>query len=182
MKALAHPVRMDVLELLVTHGAMTASDAAATLGQTPANLSWHLRKLAEHGYVRQATSGPGRKRPWKAVAESLSWGDDAEDATAAASLQDVAVDRELHRLRAALAHADQESPAWREATSVSQSQLWLTADEARRIGEQVRELFMTMAVERQDPVNRPTDARLMSMLAWVVPHGPWPTPSSEEPR
>ncbi len=182
MKALAHPVRMDVLELLVIHGAMTASDAAGELGQTPANVSWHLRKLAEHGFVRQATGGPGRRRPWKAVAESLSWGDDAEDSTAAASLQDVAIERELQRLRAALANADRESEAWRAAMSVNQSQLWLTADEAREIGDQVRELFLTKAVERQDPANRPADARLMSMLAWLVPHGPWRAGSSADSR
>ncbi len=182
MKALAHPVRMDVLELLVTHGAMTASDAAATLGQTPANVSWHLHKLAEHGFVRQATGGPGRRRPWKAVAESLSWGDDAEDTTAAASLQDVAIERELQRLRAALANADRESAAWRAAMSVNQSLLWLTAEEARELGDQVRELFLTKAVERQDPANRPADARLMSMLAWLVPHGPWQPGSSADSR
>lgn len=182
MKALAHPVRMDVLELLVTHGPMTASEAAVTLRQTPANVSWHLRKLAEHGYVRQATSGPGRRRPWKAVAESLSWGDDAEDGTTAASLQDVAIERELQRLRAALANAHRDPQVWRDAMSVNQSQLWLTPDEARAIGQQVRELFMTRAVERQNPANRPADARLMSMLAWVVPHGPLETSSSEEAR
>ena len=62
MKALAHPVRLDVLELLIVNGPMTASDAAVQLDQTPANVSWHLRKLAEHGFVRQATSGPGRRR------------------------------------------------------------------------------------------------------------------------
>ncbi|MFY9913667.1 MAG: helix-turn-helix domain-containing protein [Nocardioidaceae bacterium] len=182
MKALAHPVRMDVLELLVTHGGMTASDAAAELGLTPANVSWHLRKLAQHGFVRQATSGPGRRRPWKAVAESLTWGDDAEDMTAATSLQDVAIERELQRLRAALANVDGESEVWRAAMSLHQSQLWLTADEAREIGDQVRELFLTKAVERQDPAHRPADARLMSMLAWVVPHGPRQAGSAPEPQ
>lgn len=155
MKALAHPVRMDVLELLVTHGGMTASDAAAELGLTPANVSWHLRKLAQHGFVRQATSGPGRRRPWKAVAESLTWGDDAEDMTAATSLQDVAIERELQRLRAALANVDGESEVWRAAMSLHQSQLWLTADEAREIGDQVRELFLTKAVERRIPPTVP---------------------------
>src|SRR3954452_20340309 len=167
MKALAHPVRMDVLELLVVNGAMTASDAAVALDQTPANVSWHLRKLAEHGFVRQATSGPGRKRPWKVVAESLSWGDDAEDAASATALQDVTLEREIQRLRAALANTDHESEHWRDATEVYQSRLWLTADEAQEIGEQIRQLFMTKALERQDPANRPTDARVMALMAWV---------------
>jgi DNA-binding transcriptional ArsR family regulator len=172
MKALAHPVRWDVLELLIVHGPMTASDAAVQLDQTPANVSWHLRKLAEHGFVRQATTGPGRRRPWKVVAESLSWGEDAEDAAAASALQDVALEREIQRLRAALANSEAEPETWREATAVYQSRLWLTADEAREIGDQIRALFLTKAEERQDPDNRPPDARVMALMAWVVPNGP----------
>lgn len=175
MKALAHPVRLDVLELLVVNGPMTASDAASELEQTPANVSWHLHKLSEHGFVRQATSGPGRRRPWKVVAESLSWGDDAEDAASASALHDVTLEREIQRLRAALAHADQEPEVWRDATEVYQSRLWLTAEEAQQIGEQVRELFLTKAEERQDPANRPPDARVMALMAWIVPTGPLPS-------
>ena len=180
MKALAHPVRLDVLELLVINGAMTATDAAAELRQTPANVSWHLRKLAEHGFVRQATNGPGRKRPWKVVAESLSWGDDAEDAGSAAALHDVTLEREIQRLRAALANTDRESERWRDATEVYQSRLWLTADEAQQIGDQIRDLFLTKAEERQDPANRPADARVMALMAWVVPNGPLPEETSSD--
>ncbi len=172
MKALAHPVRLDVLELLIVNGPMTASDAAVQLDQTPANVSWHLRKLAEHGFVRQATSGPGRRRPWKVVAESLSWSDDAEDEASASALRDVALEREVQKLRVALANAGQESAAWREVTQVHQSRLWLTPDEAHEIGEQIRQLFLTKAEERQDPANRPADARVMALMAWVVPNGP----------
>jgi DNA-binding transcriptional ArsR family regulator len=172
MKALAHPVRLDVLDLLIVNGPMTASDAAVQLDQTPANVSWHLRKLAEHGFVRQATSGPGRRRPWKVVAESLSWSDDAEDEASASALRDVALEREVQRLRVALANAGQESAAWREATQVHQNRLWLTPDEAHEIGEQIRQLFLTRAEERQDPANRPADARVMALMAWVVPNGP----------
>jgi DNA-binding transcriptional ArsR family regulator len=174
MKALAHPVRLDVLELLVVNGAMTATDAAAELRQTPSNVSWHLHKLAEHGFVRQATTGPGRKRPWKVIAESLSWGDDAEDAASAAALHDVTLEREIQRLRAALANNDQEPEHWRDATEVYQSRLWLTAEEAQEIGDQIRQLFLTKAEDRQDPANRPADARVMALMAWVVPNGPLP--------
>jgi hypothetical protein len=153
---------------------MTASDAAVELGQTPSNVSWHLRKLADHGFVRQAAHGPGRRRPWKAVAESLSWGDDAEDAGTASALHDITLERELQRLRAALAHSAEESPAWRDATEVYQSRLWLTAQEAAEIGEQIHKLFITKLDERMDPANRPPDARVTALMAWVVPHGPDP--------
>ena len=59
MRALAHPLRLQLLELLGSEGAFTASEAGRRLGETPANVSWHLRKLAEYGFVRQ---GEGRGR------------------------------------------------------------------------------------------------------------------------
>ncbi len=175
MRALAHPVRLDLLDLLVVHGPMTASDAAEALRQTPANVSWHLRKLAEHGFVRQAASGAGRRRPWKVIAESLSWGQDPDDAAPATALDDVTLEREVQRLRAALAHTAAESQSWRDATAVFRARLWLTAAEAAEIGEQLRELLVAKSEERQDPAHRPPDARVMALVAWVVPQGPLET-------
>ncbi|MBA2697467.1 MAG: helix-turn-helix transcriptional regulator [Nocardioidaceae bacterium] len=174
MKALAHPVRLDLLELLGVHGPMSATEAAAELQQSPANVSWHLHKLGEHGFVRQATTGPGRRRPWKVVAESLSWGEDAEDPATTSALHDVTLERELQTLRTALAHVSEEPAPWRDATEVYQSRLWLTAAEASDIGAQIRQLFETLAAERRDPTKRPVDARVTALMAWVVPSGPDP--------
>jgi DNA-binding transcriptional ArsR family regulator len=171
MRALSHPVRLDLLELLATHGPLTASEAAVLLDQTPANMSWHFRKLAEHGFVRQ-TQGRGRLRPWKIVAESLSWGDDAADPTVAAALYDIALDREFGGLRRALATAEQESQEWRDTISVHQRRLWLTADEASELGRQLEELLSTYADRPATPELRPPNARLMALMGWIVPDGP----------
>ena len=78
LKVLAHPLRMALLGALVTEGPMTASQAAALLEESPSNCSWHLRKLAEHGFVREARGGTGRNRPWQAVSEGLEWGPDEQ--------------------------------------------------------------------------------------------------------
>ena len=172
MRALAHPLRMDLLELLAVHGAQTASEAAAILHQTPANVSWHLRKLAEHGFVRQAADGPGRRRPWKMIAESLTWGDDAADPAAAAALSDLAIEREVQRVRAALASSAGESPDWQRATQVHQSRLWLTAVAAAELGAEISDLLHSYSDRLQDPDGRPAGSRLMASLAWVVPDGP----------
>jgi DNA-binding transcriptional ArsR family regulator len=179
MKALAHPVRLDVLELLIVNGPMTASDAAFQLAQTPANVSWHLRKLAEHGFVREARGATGRQRPWQAVSEGLEWGRDDPDARpdestelAAEALTDMLVERELQRLRAARASRDREPVAWREATGLIHSQLWLTAEEAREVRERLQELLLTHAERSGAPGNRPAEARLVSLVGWLVPSGP----------
>jgi DNA-binding transcriptional ArsR family regulator len=177
LKALAHPLRISLLELLVLEGPRTASEAGSALGQTPANCSWHLRKLAEHGFVEEAPRGAGRSRPWRAVAEGLSWGDGADEqapetSAAGQALTDVFLERELERLRAARAAAPNEPEEWRDVASVSQSQTWLTADEARELSAAMVELFMSYTDRITDPDLRPDGARLVSLVGWLVPSRP----------
>lgn len=172
MAALAHPLRLDLLDLLLAHGAMTASEAGRGLHQNPSNVSWHLRKLAEYGYVRQEDTGKGRQRPWKLVTQALSWGDDADDDAQASALLDVAVDREVQVLRAALAAHRNESEPWRDATTINQARLWLTAQEAKDLAAQINALVTATADRFSDVSRRPADARLMASVTWVVPAGP----------
>src|SRR3954462_7037030 len=63
MRALAHPVRLALLEAL-TDGPMTATEAGERVGESPANASFHLRQLAKYGFVEEA-GAQGRRRPWK---------------------------------------------------------------------------------------------------------------------
>jgi DNA-binding transcriptional ArsR family regulator len=179
LKVLAHPLRMALLGALVSEGPMTASQAAARLDESPSNCSWHLRKLAEHGFVREARGGTGRNRPWQAVSEGLEWGDhedrvDDRPSTriAADALTDVLVDQEVQRLRAARASRDTEPADWREASGLVQSQLWLTAGEARALRAELTELLFRHADRSGHPERRPDDARLVSLVGWLVPSGP----------
>jgi DNA-binding transcriptional ArsR family regulator len=177
LKAVAHPLRMAILETLTLHGAMTATELGERLGESPSNCSWHLRKLAEHGFVEEAPRGAGRSRPWRAVAEGLSWGDgadeqDPETSAAGQALTDVFLERELERLRAARAAAPNEPEEWRDVASVSQSQTWLTADEARELSAAMVDLFMSYTDRITDPDLRPDGARLVSLVGWLVPSRP----------
>ena len=177
LKALAHPVRLALIELLVTDGPKTASQAAAVLGETPANCSWHLRKLAEHGFVREVTGTPGRSRPWRAVTEGLSWEDDSDNPEASAAadaLMDMLLERELQRLRAARAAAPSEPEEWRHTVGVNQSQAWMTPEEAKELCDAMVELFLRHSDRITDPDRRPPGARLISLVGWVAPSGPVP--------
>ena len=53
MRALAHPPRLDLLELLFAEGPLTASECAARVGDSPASCSYHLRQLARWGFVEE---------------------------------------------------------------------------------------------------------------------------------
>ena len=184
LKALAHPLRMNLLQALVVEGPMTASQLARLLEESPANCSWHLRKLAEHGFVREAPGGTGRNRPWRAVSEGLVWGDDDDPAALAAgdALTDAMLEREVQRLRAARAARDQEPPEWREATGMNQSMMWLTAEETEDLLRQMRELFTAHLERIHDPSTRPDDARLVTLIGWAVPAGPYKVPERDHPQ
>jgi DNA-binding transcriptional ArsR family regulator len=50
LRVLAHPLRLRILSLL-TGAAMSAAEAARELGETQANVSYHLRRLHEAGLL-----------------------------------------------------------------------------------------------------------------------------------
>ncbi|HEU4513462.1 MAG TPA: helix-turn-helix domain-containing protein [Nocardioidaceae bacterium] len=174
LKAIAHPLRLDLLEALTVHGAKTATELAARLGESPSNCSWHLRKLAEHGFVTEVEGVKGRSRPWRTTSEGMSWGKgetdlEPEASAAGHALTDVLLEREVRRLRSARRAERDETPEWREAFTVMQSGLWLTAEEAREVAEQLEALFMTHHDRMRHPERRPEGARLVALVGWLTP-------------
>ncbi|MFJ8044169.1 helix-turn-helix domain-containing protein [Kitasatospora sp. NPDC096147] len=70
LRALAHPLRMRILDHLRTHGPATSARLSEPLGESTGTISWHLRHLAEHGFIEEeAGRGTKRERWWRARAE-----------------------------------------------------------------------------------------------------------------
>ena len=167
LRALAHPTRLALLELLGLYGPLTATQAAEHLEESPSSLSFHLRTLAKHGFVTDAGGGTGRQRPWQLVTRGTSIDPDAGDAetrTAARELSDIYLERYLDRARAAFAHRDQLPAAWRRATTFSQSLMWLTAAEARALDDAVMGVLMQYRDRLDDPSARPASAKPVEAL------------------
>src|SRR4051795_2876431 len=59
MRAYAHPIRLRLLGLLRRHGPLTATQAAARLGESSGTTSFHLRQLAKYGFCEPAGGGQG---------------------------------------------------------------------------------------------------------------------------
>jgi helix-turn-helix protein len=57
LRAMAHPLRLKLIGLVGIDGTLTATQAAAALDSTPAVTAYHLRTLAEYGFVGDAGSG-----------------------------------------------------------------------------------------------------------------------------
>ena len=68
LKGLAHPLRVKLLGLLREAGAATASQLAQRLGESSGSTSYHLRQLAEYGFIEEDRAKQSRKeRWWRAV-------------------------------------------------------------------------------------------------------------------
>lgn len=80
LRVVAHPLRLRLLSLL-TGQSLSAAEAARELGETQANVSYHLRRLAQAGLVElvEETSVRGglakRYRHHPASGEALTPGD-----------------------------------------------------------------------------------------------------------
>ena len=97
LRTLSHPTRLKMLMLLRVEGPATATTLARELSLNTGATSYHLRQLAEHGFiVEDAERGDARDRWWKAAHQStranLTDRRDDEDAESAeAYLQTVAL-------------------------------------------------------------------------------------------
>lgn len=69
IRALAHPVRLALLQMLLQRGPLTATEAGEAVGVSASAASFHLRQLARYGYVEDSGEGTGRRRPWRAAPE-----------------------------------------------------------------------------------------------------------------
>ncbi|MFG2821182.1 ArsR/SmtB family transcription factor [Kitasatospora sp. NPDC048365] len=68
LRALAHPLRMRILEELRENGPATSAKLSDRLGESTGTISWHLRHLAEHGFIEdEPERGTKRERWWRAT-------------------------------------------------------------------------------------------------------------------
>src|SRR5215469_11634626 len=74
LRALAHPLRLELQVIVGRAGRITTADAARELGISHGLASHHLRQLAKYGFVEQVAGKDHRERPWRLVATSYTWG------------------------------------------------------------------------------------------------------------
>ena len=66
LRALAHPLRVELMNELSDFGPATASMLAERLGESSGATSYHLRQLAKHDIIREDPErGSGRERWWR---------------------------------------------------------------------------------------------------------------------
>src|SRR5579875_2309358 len=74
LRGVVHPIRLRLLQLLQDDGPATASGLSARIGQSSGVASYHLRVLADHGFIAEDTErGNARERWWRPVRRSTSF-------------------------------------------------------------------------------------------------------------
>ncbi|MFJ9635731.1 ArsR/SmtB family transcription factor [Streptomyces sp. NPDC101178] len=146
LKAFTNPLRMQLYRLLYAAGTATASQLAEQVDQAPSLVSYHLRKLAEHGFVAEASghSTDGRERWWQ-VASEKGWGfRDAdftgtpEGAAAVGAVLRSILDNRSAQYRTYLDQSAAWGEEWTDAAFSSESLMTLTSAELTEMSDELQ--------------------------------------------
>jgi predicted ArsR family transcriptional regulator len=156
LKALSHPVRLRILGLLRSDGPATATSLAQRLGLNSGATSYHLRQLAQHGFVEDdAGRGNARDRWWRAAHQSTRTDDrteltpegrEAVDAWA----QSIAVVH-TEQLQRAIEERSTIPLPWRLASTLSDWNIRITPERAESLMKAIVEVIEDVEEDPDDP-------------------------------
>jgi Helix-turn-helix domain len=162
LRALAHPLRWKLIDLLGSEQSATATRCAEVLGESVASCAYHLGILAKYGYVEPVPDRTGREKPWRLATwrQNLSAeGLDETGALAAQAAFEVFLDHELERIKDRRRRLDLEPPEWRAASYAAGATRWMTASELQEIRDLLTEIQERHGDRDEDPARRPAGAR-----------------------
>jgi DNA-binding transcriptional ArsR family regulator len=152
LKALAHPVRLKMLEMLRLDGPATSTTVAARLGMNTGTVSYHLRQLARHGFIEDDLGvGTRRDRWWRASHESTSIPSPGaataseDDVRARQAYNHAVVLTQVARLQESLLERAELPRRWAAVTDDSDWTLWLTPRQARELMDKVHDVLRSAA-------------------------------------
>jgi DNA-binding transcriptional ArsR family regulator len=181
IRALAHPARLAIIDALAAGEELTATQCAELTGLSPSATAYHLKALEQYGYAEPASPRPDRReRPWRATRRRVeAYLDNSTPANATATAAFVAsyIDRTRAVVLDFVEAGPQEPQQWRDASLVSVSDIWLTADEATRVAKELAAVLERFR-ERAEHNQRPTGSRRVRIMNLLSPYS---HTSSEDP-
>ena len=166
LRALGHPLRLQILQLLHAEGPSTASLLGRRLGESSGSTSYHLRALERAGMVEEAEQRNGRERWWKRVAErtlipnSIPPGfegpERAKLQAAHAQIESIILERDEQAL-GRFQRVRYDAPLdYQDAGFIGNFKIWVTPDELRDLVTDILELTHP---HRKAPEERSDGAR-----------------------
>ncbi|MDR5701052.1 ArsR/SmtB family transcription factor [Agromyces aerolatus] len=160
IKALAHPLRVRILDELAMFGPLTASGLGERLGESSGSTSYHLRQLARHDLVQEVEGhGTARERWWERTPAPIATPDPSRLAPGSAErLATQLVSDEWIRARERNHHeflGEGETvfgPTWVDAATTDTTNLRLTSHElAALVAELEAVIDRAIAEHRAEP-------------------------------
>ena len=160
LRALTHPVRLRMLGILRTEGRMTATALAERLGLNTGATSYHLRQLAQHGFiVDDEDRGNGRERWWRAAHASTRTDDRQltapEDQEALEAYLQTVVVIYTQLMQQAIEERATLTEEWRHASTFSDWRCRLNPEQARRLIDVVSETIEEFEDAEELPADDP---------------------------
>jgi DNA-binding transcriptional ArsR family regulator len=181
LRALAHPLRLQLLHVLHAEGPATASQLGRRLGESSGATSYHLRALHRAGMVEEAEQRNARERWWQRTPERLmipnSVPPDASDAERAelkaahAQIESILVDRDENALGRWMEIRYDLPLEWQDAQWIGNVRMWATADEVRQFVATVLESIEPL---RKAPQGDDSERREVHFTFRVLPQEPGP--------
>ena len=188
IRALAHPLRLALLEFLDDTREATATQCAKHTGESVANCSFHLRLLARYGFIEPAEPR-GRERPWRPSARREQFVPDESvpgSVRAVVELAEVAAQQGVDGFVGFLhERADRaaELSGRPHPASMTKDTFWATPQETEELMKAVGALFEPYVARTLDPSSRPAGALLMRWFATSHPDlavDPAPAPEASD--
>lgn len=143
IRALAHPLRLRLLEYLATVDSATTTQCAQALDQSVPNCSFHLKTLHKYGYIEPAPQR-GREKPWRTAHKSVTHEPVLEDPSCIVATTELAkyqVQVQTARILHWLEQEAQDPQAELLLSSISTSGLRLQEGQLKQLTADMRDLL-----------------------------------------
>ena len=171
LRALAHPLRLALIDLVERHGTLTSAEASTLTGESTGSCSFHLRQLAKYGFLEPAEGRNRRERRWQrtAVVDHVPDSADADVNRAAAEVSKLVIDRIATEAARWLDRSADLPREWRQGSVLDSELLYVTAAELGRLSRAVTELYADFRGRTVSPSTRPAGSRAVRAVALLFP-------------
>ncbi|WP_022878821.1 helix-turn-helix domain-containing protein [Microbacterium sp. B19] len=173
LRALAHPLRVRLYELLSQYGPQTASGLAALTGESTGATSYHLRALAKHDLIREvAGRGTARERWWERPKGAVTLVNPEMATTPSGRAVMEAVHSETLTLRqqqlmSFVTHGWDEDEEWFDKSLISTASARLTVEQMAELGDRLQSIIAETVDRYRDQTG--DGLRVVTMRADVFP-------------
>ena len=192
LRGLAHPLRLRMLGILRESGPATATGLAQRLGESSAATSYHLRQLAEFGFVVEAEGrGTGRERWWRSAHRSTYFDPGGHESDETRLLGEEYL-RGVARAYAARMEAwvdalETVPAAWRDAGTMSDYRMELTPAQTKALVAQLEAIGLAHRADDDQATRREPGAHPVAFQFQVIPDprsvaDEQPQPADEQPQ